>query len=161
MRTSETTAEDTVINGKPFPSPGDYFVGALLSMIPAYLAGSFAGFYSREMEPLFVIGIVCAMPIAVLAFVAPRWWYLPGFVFCAAFHSGFHVFDGLGETIFRIVSLPLVIFTGTRPSHQTPPPIEDSLWFYSIVAIVGFASAALRLYARHPITSEGATEEIS
>jgi len=141
-----------VTHDQSFPSDGDYLVASLLGAIPAFIAGFYVGLYSSRFGSLAAECFACAAPVAVLAFVAPRWWHLPGLSFGIAFHGGFHVLDGFGDAIRGIVSLPFVILTGERPSFQTYSAVEDPLWFYVVTAIVGFTCAAFRRNAKtqHP-----------
>ena len=126
-------------------SDKDYLVAAVLGTIPAFIAGFYIGLYSADMRSLVAECIACAGPVAVLALLAPRCWHLAGISFCIAFHSGFHAFDGIGESFARVIIAPLAIFAGTQPTFHFPQPPEDPAWLYAVAAAAGFTCAALRL----------------
>jgi|SRR5687767_13799471 hypothetical protein len=105
------------------------FIGALPASCVGLGFGLFAASFGADpsLAIIFLRTLICAIPVAMFALLAPRAWLLPSLIYASAFHFGY---DIAGEPFWPL--------WGTQPSDHPELPwiLLLSLWAAAFVSFL-------------------------
>ena len=140
---------------RPLTSGERQFLAVFLGALPAIFIGFYVGLSAssvgapHELASIFVRALVCGVPAAVLAALAPRSWFLSSLIYSYGFYTGYTLFDGFCASIATVFVAPFAALTGQpigTPPQPTPPEL---LWLLMIALwLATFISFLRRHYSR-------------
>lgn len=116
-----------------------HFLALIIGVLPASCVGLGIGLFAARFgaDPsltiIFLRTLICAVPVATVALLAPRAWLLPALIYASAFHFGY---DIAGE--------PFWPFGRAQPSNHPELP-----W---ILMLALWAAAFISFLRRHYFT---------
>ena len=128
------------------------FLGALPAIYLGFRVGLIAndvGFHS-DLGSIFIRGLICAVPPAVLALLAPNYWLLPSLIYGFGFYAGYTILDSIGDGIRFIVAIPVALVSGERVGSPTPPSHEELPWLFIFAFWIAGSIYLLRRYFSRP-----------
>ena len=104
----------------------------------------------RDLGSVLLRGLVCALPVMLLALLSPRLWWLPALVYGYGFHSGYTYLDGLGAAIMVLVAMPVAFLTGQRVGTPPEPTHPELLWIFVLALWLTALVSFFRIYYSRP-----------
>ena len=141
---------------RPLTTGQRQFLAVFLGALPAIYLGfrigliaSDVGFHS-ELGSIFLRGLICAAPAAVLALLVPRYWLLPSLIYGYGFYSGYTFGDSIATGLRILVALPFAALTGQRVGTPPQPSHAELPWLFLFAFWLAGIIYLLRRYFSRP-----------